>query len=131
MTLGEAAVLNSKPAGALSTSVTPEPEPKSGLFLSAMIIGPSVVHAGEDALAALSDRILVPPVAAVMVTAPKAELVSWKAMPKTKRLQGKTLSVPGRIDCARSEFNADCASPLLVTKIPNQSVLYFLVSCLV
>ena|SRR5437867_6562187 len=70
--LGGAEVLNSNPAGALSTSVKPEPELISLLFPSRITIRPSVVHAGEMALAAVSARILVPPVALVIVTVPQA-----------------------------------------------------------
>src|SRR5207244_98755 len=90
VTLGGAEVLNSNPAGALSTSVTPEPAPKSGLFLSAITIGPSVVQAGLVALAALSAEMLVPPVAAVMVTEPNASLASNNAAAATKGRQRKS-----------------------------------------
>ena len=116
VTLGGAEVLNSNPAGALSTSVTPEPAPKSGLFLSAITIDPSVVQAGLDALAELSAEMLVPPVAEVMVTAPKARPARRNVVAKTKRQQSKNPSVLGRIGCASSEFNAAFNLSLLVTK---------------
>ena len=103
--LGKAKVLNSKPAGALSTSVTPEPALKSNLFRSSMIIEPSVVQAGEDALAALSAGMLVPPMAAVTVTEPKAWPASRAVVATTKSQQSKTRPVLGRIICARSEFS--------------------------
>src|ERR1043166_9592744 len=70
--LGGAEVLNSKPAGAFRMSVSPEPEPISLLFPSLITIGPRVVQAGRVALAALSARILVPPVAGVSATVANA-----------------------------------------------------------
>ena len=93
--LGGAEVLNSKPAGALRTSVTPEPAERSDLFLSAMTIGPSVVQAGEDALAALSAEMLVPPVAAVRVTDPKRRPASRTVVASTKKQRSKARGVPG------------------------------------
>jgi len=69
---GGAEVLNSKPAGVFSTNVTPEPELKSNLFPSRIMMAPSDVQAGETAFSALSAEIPEPPVAAVMVTAAKA-----------------------------------------------------------
>ena len=66
---GGAEVLNSKPAGALKTRVRLAPELKSNLLPSLMTMGPKAVQAGEVALAALSARILIPPVALVIVTA--------------------------------------------------------------
>src|ERR1051325_6715782 len=77
-TLGTAAVLNSNPAGALSTSFNPEPVEKSFLLPSVMTIGPSVVHAGEVALAALSAEMLVPLVAGVIVTNANVEVAQKK-----------------------------------------------------
>ena len=71
---GGAEVLNSKPVGALSTKVNPEPELKSILFLSAMAMGPSVVQAGEIALPALSAERLLPPEAGVIVTDANAQV---------------------------------------------------------
>ena len=110
--LGGAEVLNSKPAGTLSTNVTPEPALKSDLFRSSMIIEPSVVQAGENALAALSARMLVPPVAAVTVTEPKAWPASRAVVDATKRQRRNTCPVLGRRVCARSEFGLAFNSPL-------------------
>ena len=75
---GVAAVLNSKPAGALSTSVIPVPALKSNLFPSLMTIEPRLVQAGADALAALSAEIFSPPVAGVIDAAANAELAESK-----------------------------------------------------
>ena len=111
--LGRAEVLNSKPAGALSTSVTPEPALKSNLFRSSTIIEPSVVQAGEDALAALSAGMLVPPVAAVTVTAPNAWSAIKIVVETTKNQQSKTRPISGRTDRARSEFSSAFNSLLL------------------
>ena len=69
--LGKAEVLYSKPAGVFSTRIPPDAL-MSVLFPSRIVIGPSVVHTGKIAFAALSARMLVPPVAFVMVTAAKA-----------------------------------------------------------
>src|SRR6266516_1281369 len=66
---GGAEVLNSKPTGAFNTKVTLAPELKSNLLPSLMTIGPKAVQAGDVALAALSARMAVPPVALVIVTA--------------------------------------------------------------
>ena len=51
------------------SSFTPLPDGRS-----LMMIGPKGVHAGEVALAALSARMLVPPVAGVTVTAAYAQV---------------------------------------------------------
>ena len=110
--LGRAEVLNSKPAGALFTSVTPVPAPKTNLFRSSMIIEPRVVQAGEDALAALSARMLVPPVAAVTATEPKAWPASTNVVATIKRQQSKNRPVLGRIVRAGSEFSLAFNSPL-------------------
>src|ERR1051325_4042733 len=53
--LGTAVVLNSKPAGALRTSVRPVPLPLSALFPSSMMIGPTVLKPGDGAFARLDD----------------------------------------------------------------------------
>src|SRR5438105_576078 len=66
---GGAEVLNSKPAGAFNTRVTLAPELKSNLLPSLMTMGPKAVQAGDVALSALSARMLVPPIALVIVTA--------------------------------------------------------------
>ena len=50
------------------------PELKSDLFPSRMMIGPRAVQAGEIALAALSARMLVAPVAGVTVTTAYAQV---------------------------------------------------------
>ena len=83
--LGGAEVLNSKPAGVLRIIMTPEPEAKSNLFPSRIMIGPSVVQAGEDALAALSASMFVPPVAAVIVAVPKALCTSRNTVANASR----------------------------------------------
>ena len=71
---GGAEVLNSNPAGALKTRVRFAPELKSNLLPSLMTIGPKAVQAGDVALAALSARMLAPPVAGVTVTAASAQV---------------------------------------------------------
>src|SRR6266404_3317976 len=76
---GGAEVLNSKPAGALNMRVRFAPELKSDLFPSRTTIGPRAVQAGEIALAALSARMLVPPVALVIVTVAYAPVPSKEA----------------------------------------------------
>ena len=76
---GGAEVLNWNPAGAFKTKVTFEPAPKSDLLLSLITIGPRIVHAGAVALAALSARMLVPPVAGVRVTVASAQFPNTNA----------------------------------------------------
>src|SRR6266853_1835142 len=71
---GGAEVLNSKPAGALKTSVRFAPELKSNLLPSLMTMGPKAVQAGDVALAALAARMVAPPVAGVTVTAASAQV---------------------------------------------------------
>ena len=65
---GVTAGLNSKPAGTVRINLTPSPSPKSASAPSAMVIAPSVVHAGEAAFAAVSAEMPPPPVAPVTVT---------------------------------------------------------------
>ena len=72
-------VSNSKPPGTFNTRVRFAPELKSDLFPSRMTIGPRAVQAGEIALAALSARMLVPPVALVIVTVAYAPVPSKEA----------------------------------------------------
>ena len=71
---GGAEILNSKPAGAFNTRVTLAPELKSNLLPSLMTMGPKAVQAGDVALAALSARMVAPPVAGVTVTAASAQV---------------------------------------------------------
>src|SRR5437868_2148126 len=78
-------VLNSKPAGAFNKSVRPVPLLKSCLIPSVMTMEPSVVQAGEAALAALSAEILAPFMAEVMLTVASAEGIS-----KQKGMRSKT-----------------------------------------
>src|SRR6266702_1609161 len=66
---GGAEVSNSKPADAFNISVRFAPELKSNLLPSLMTMGPKAVQAGDVALAALSARMLLPPVALIIVTA--------------------------------------------------------------
>src|SRR6266568_3259515 len=75
-------VLNSKPAGAFKTSVTPLLVAKSALFPSVMTMAPKLVHAGEDALAALSAEIFVPPEAGVIETVADAEIANKETKAK-------------------------------------------------
>jgi hypothetical protein len=81
-----AVLLNCQPVGALKTitSTTLAPPLKSELAVSVIIIGPSVVKAGELAPAALLLQIPVPPVAEVTVTLAcpvKGRMQSNKTMP--------------------------------------------------
>ena len=79
LTSGRTAVLNSKPAGALRTRVTLESAAKSLFAPSVMVIAPSVVQAGEGALAAVSADRLLPPDAPLTVTAADALLAPDRA----------------------------------------------------
>ena len=54
---------------------------KSVLAPSVMVIGPSVVHAGEGALEAVSAEMVLPPDAPVMVTVAKTELTPARKSP--------------------------------------------------
>src|ERR1043165_2950051 len=65
---GVDAVLNSKPAGVLSTNVSPLPNAKSSLAPSAIVMAAKVVHAGEPPSAAVSAEICSPPAAPVTIT---------------------------------------------------------------
>ena len=86
LTLGLTAVLNSKPSGAFSTRVTPEPAAKSLLAPSVRVIAPSVVHSGAGAFAAVSADRPLPPLAPVTLTAAKllAPLLRTKPITKTR-----------------------------------------------
>jgi hypothetical protein len=67
--LGVTEVLNSKPVGAFRMRVIGEAETvMSPRLPSRTAMGPSVVQAGDVALAALSAEMFVPPVAFVIVT---------------------------------------------------------------
>ena len=80
LTLGVTAVLNSNPVGALMTNVTPVPAAKSFVTPSAIVIAPSVVHAGDDALAAVSAKRVA--LAGAIITAAKAPLTPAHANAK-------------------------------------------------
>ena len=80
---GTADVLNANPAGVFRISVTPVPAVKSELAPSFMEMGPRVVHAGEVALAAVSAKMFVPPVALVIVTVAHARPPSTSAHART------------------------------------------------
>ena len=69
--LGVDAVLNSNPLGAFKIRVTLEPTEISVFLPSAIVIGPSVVHAPEPPIPAVSADMAEPPEAAVM------EIVAW------------------------------------------------------
>src|SRR6266699_1468617 len=86
-------VLNSKPAGAFKTSVTPLLEAKSALFPSVMTMAPKLVQAGEDAVAALSAEIFVPPEAGVIETVADAEIANKETKAKAYASRSNTQRV--------------------------------------
>src|SRR6266567_2641996 len=86
-------VLNSKPAGAFKTSVTPLLVAKSALLPSVMTMAPKLVHAGEDALAALSAEIFVPPGAGVIETVADTEIANKETKAKAYASQSNTQRV--------------------------------------
>src|SRR5260370_24772723 len=85
---GIAEVLNSKPAGAFKTSVTPLLRAKSALFPSVMTMAPKLVHVGEEAVAALSAEIFVPPEAGGSRN--RAGRGDWRKKNKGKRERTRT-----------------------------------------
>jgi hypothetical protein len=87
---GMTAVLNAKPDGALRIRVTLVPAAKSALAPSAIVTAPRVVHAGDEALAAVSADMLLPPAAPVTVTAAEARLKPIRAKAEINRTARRT-----------------------------------------
>ena len=96
-------MLNSNPAGVFKTNVTPVPALMSFFpaeaEASATLIAPSVVHAGDWALAAESDERFKPPEAEVTVTLAKLPTVPTKRVAKAnaeRRVAAKLAGTPRR-----------------------------------
>src|SRR5437867_501284 len=78
--------LNRQPVGAVRMSVTPVPAAKSPLAPSGITMSLRVVNDEPAAFWAVSAEILVPPVAAVMLTAARAPAAPNKTNPSARRL---------------------------------------------
>ena len=85
--LGIEDVLNSNPAGAFNTKVTPDPAAKSPFAPSSILIGPKVVQAAVPPDTAVSAEMPAPPDAPVTVTLACAPRTKLKTTPSQNRIR--------------------------------------------